>query len=385
LHFFEFTEEQNMLRKAAREFAETEVAPRAAEWDERDECPLDVFKKLGELGANGVFVPEKYGGPGLGHVERAIFIEEISRHSAGLGMALMTHHLGVYPILRSGSEEQKEKYLPDLCSGERFAGLAITEPGGGSDFMGQKATGERRDGKWVLNGRKCFITNSHIADVTVATVKTGVDDKGRSKLSAFIVEKGAPGFAPGRKEHKLGLRASVTGDVVFNETTLDDKALLGPEGGGARLGMEGVSEVGRAGMSAICVGILRGCLEEAIKFANERILYGKPIAKIQAIQFEIAKIRTDYEAARLLTYYAAGLKDAGKPCATEVATAKYFATEASVRSAKSTMDLMGGYGIINEYPVGRFLRDALTSIPSGGTSHIMQVVMANGTLNDFHA
>jgi alkylation response protein AidB-like acyl-CoA dehydrogenase len=385
LHFFEFTEEQNMLRKAAREFAEAEVAPRAAEWDERDECPLGVFKKLGELGANGVFVPEKYGGPGLGHVERAIFIEEISRHSAGLGMALMTHHLGVYPILRSGSEEQKEKYLPDLCSGERFAGLAITEPGGGSDFMGQKATGERRDGKWVLNGRKCFITNSHIADVTVATVKTGVDDKGRSKLSAFIIEKGAPGFAPGRKERKLGLRASVTGDVVFNETTLDESALLGPEGGGARLGMEGVSEVGRAGMSAICVGILRGCLEEAIKFANERILYGKPIAKIQAIQFEIAKIRTDYEAARLLTYYAAGLKDAGKPCATEVATAKYFATEASVRSAKSTMDLMGGYGIINEYPVGRFLRDALTSIPSGGTSHIMQVVMANGTLNDFHA
>jgi butyryl-CoA dehydrogenase len=159
----------------------------------------------------------------------------------------------------------------------------------------------------------------------VATVKTGVDDKGRNKLSAFIIEKDAPGFAPGRHERKLGLRASVTGDVSFNETALDKSALLGKEGGGTRIGMEGISEVGRTGMSAICVGILRGCLEEAIKFANERILYGKPISKIQAIQFEIAKIRTDYEAARLLTYYAASLKDADKPCSTEVAMAKYFA------------------------------------------------------------
>ncbi|MDR1965314.1 MAG: acyl-CoA dehydrogenase family protein [Synergistaceae bacterium] len=385
MHFFEFSEEQKMLRKAIREFVESEVAPLASEWDEKDVCPGDVFKKLGELGVNGIFVPERYGGAGLGHVERAICLEEISRHSAGLGMTIMTHHLGIYPILQYGSDEQKDNYLPYLCSGAKICGLAVTEPGGGSDFSGQKTLAEKADTGWIVNGRKCFITNSHNADVTVFTAKTGEDEKGRNKLSAFIVERGAKGFEPGRKEHKLGLRASVTGDLVFADAKLSDAALLGKEGGGSRIGMEGISEIGRGGMSAIAVGILRGCLEEAIKFANERIVYGKPIAKLQAIQFEIAKIRTSYEAARLLTYYAASLKDAALPCANEVATAKLYSTEASVEAAKRTMDLMGGYGVINEYAVGRFLRDALTSIPSGGTSHIHQIVIAGGTLKDFQA
>jgi alkylation response protein AidB-like acyl-CoA dehydrogenase len=385
LHFFEFSEEQNMLRKAVREFVVSEVAPKAAEWDEKDEFPADVFKKLGELGVNGIFVPEQYGGAGLGHVERAICLEELSRHSAGLGMTMMTHHLGVYPILQYGTDEQKKKYLPGLCSGEKICGLAVTEPGGGSDFNGQKTLAEKKGGGWVVNGRKCFITNSHNSDVTVFTSKTGEDEKGRTKLSAFITEKGTKGFEPGRKEHKLGLRASITGELVFSDVELPESALLGKEGGGAKIGMEGISEIGRAGMSAIAVGILRGCLEEAIKFSNERILYGKPIAKLQAIQFEVSKIRTGYEASRLLTYYAASLKDSGVPCANEVATAKLFSTEASVEAAKRTMDLMGGYGVINEYPVGRFMRDALTSIPSGGTSHIHQIVIAGNTLNNFQA
>jgi alkylation response protein AidB-like acyl-CoA dehydrogenase len=385
VHFFEFSEEQNMLRKAIREFVEAEVAPKAAEWDEQDVCPVDLMKKMGELGINGIFVPEEYGGAGQGFVARTICLEEISRHSAGLGIAMMTHHLGVYPILLFGTEEQKKKYLPDLCTGKKIGGLAVTEPGGGSDFNGQKTTGEKKDGGWVLNGRKCFITNSHVADITVLTAKTGVDEKGRNKLSAFIIEKGTKGFEPGRKEHKLGLRGSVTGDVVLTDVTLPEDALLGKEGGGAKIGMEAIGEVGRAGMSAICVGILRGCVEEAVKFANERIVYGKPIAKLQAVQFEVAKIRADYEAARLLTYYAAGLKDAGLPCANEVATAKYVSTETAVASSKRLMDLMGGYGIINEYPVGRFLRDALASIPSGGTSHIMQVIMAANTLSGFQS
>ncbi|MDR1514717.1 MAG: acyl-CoA dehydrogenase family protein [Synergistaceae bacterium] len=383
MHFFEFSEELTLLRKAIREFVESEVAPNADEWDKRDECPVDVFKKLGELGVNGIFVPEKYGGAGLGHAARAICLEEISRHSAGLGMTMMTHHLGLYPILHYGSEEQKNKYLPDLCSGTKICGLAVTEPGGGSDFNGQKTLAVKSGTGWTVTGRKCFITNSHNSDVTVFTAKTGEDEKGRSKLSAFIVERGVKGFEPGRKEDKLGLRASVTGELVFTDAEIPDTALLGKEGGGARIGMDGISEIGRAGMSAIGVGILRGCLEEAIKFSNERILYGKPIAKLQAIQFEVAKIRTDYEAARLLTYYAAGMKDDGIPCANEVAIAKLFSTEASVQAAKRTMDLMGGYGIINEYPIGRFLRDAITSIPSGGTSHIHQIVIAANTLNNF--
>jgi alkylation response protein AidB-like acyl-CoA dehydrogenase len=383
MSFLEFNEEQISLRKAIREFVEAEIAPRAAEWDEKDICPDDVLKKMGELGINGIFVPEQYGGAGLGHVARAICLEEISRHSGGLGIAMMTHHLGVYPILRYGSEDQKNQYLPDLCSGKKIGGLAVTEPGGGSDFSGQKTLGEKKKDGWVFNGRKCFITNSHNADVTVFTAKTGEDEKGRNKLSAFIIEKGVPGFASGRKEHKLGLRGSVTGDVVFTDVKLPESALLGKEGGGAKIGMEGIGEVGRAGMAAICVGILRGCVEEAVKFANERIVYGKPIAKLQAIQLEVAQIRTRYEAARLLLYQAMGMKDAGQPCANEVAIAKYYATEAAVEAAKKTMDLMGGYGVINEYPVGRFLRDALASIPSGGTSHIMQIIIAANTLNGF--
>jgi alkylation response protein AidB-like acyl-CoA dehydrogenase len=385
MHFFEFTEEQKMLRKAIREFVEAEIAPKAAEWDERDVCPVDLMGKMGELGINGIFVPEQYGGAGQGFVARAICLEEISRHSAGLGIAMMTHHMAPYPILLFGTEEQKKKYLPDLSSGKKIGGLAVTEPGGGSDFIGQKTSAEKKDGGWVINGRKCFITNSHIADVTVLTAKTGVDDKGRNKLSAFIVEKGVKGFEPGRKEHKLGLRGSVTGDMVFTDVKLPEDALLGKEGGGAKLGMEAIGEVGRAGMSAICLGILRGCVEEAIKFAGERVVYGKPISKLQAVQFEVANIRSNYEAARLLTYHAASLKDAGIPCSNEVATAKYFSTEAAVASSKRLMDLMGAYGIINEYPVGRFLRDALASVPSGGTSHIMQIIIAGNTLKDFQA
>jgi alkylation response protein AidB-like acyl-CoA dehydrogenase len=298
-------------------------------------------------------------------------------------MTMMTHHLGLYPILQYGSEEQKDKYLPDLGSGAKICGLAVTEPGGGSDFNGQKTLAAKNGSGWIVNGRKCFITNSHNSDVTVFTAKTGEDEKGRNRLSAFIIERGTKGFEPGRKENKLGLRASVTGELVFSNAEISDAALLGEEGGGSRIGMEGISEIGRAGMSAIGVGILRGCLEEAIKFSNERILYGKPIAKLQAIQFEVAKIRTDYEAARLLTYYAAGLKDDGISCSNEVAIAKLFSTEASVQAAKRTMDLMGGYGIVNEYPIGRFLRDAITSIPSGGTSHIHQIVIATNTLNNF--
>ena len=385
MSFLKFTEEQTLLRRAVREFVEAEVAPHAAEWDEKDVCPVEIFPKLGELGITGIFVPEQYGGSGMGFVERMICLEEISRHSAGLGIALMTHHLGMAPILKYGTEEQKKKYLPDLCAGRKISGLATTEPSGGSDFTGQKTLAEKTPSGWKLSGRKCFITNSHIADVSVILGKTGEDEKGRTKLSTFIVEKGASGFSAGRKEHKLGLRGSVTGDLVLVDVPVGDDALLGAEGAGAKLGMDAISEVGRAGMSAICLGILRGCVEEAVKFANERVLYGKPIAKLQAVQFEVAQIRVQYEAARLLCYHAAGLKDEGIPCANEFAVAKYQSSEGAVNASKRLMDLMGGYGIVNEYPVGRFLRDALASIASGGTSHIQQIIIAANTLSGFQA
>ncbi|MFZ7104234.1 MAG: acyl-CoA dehydrogenase family protein [Peptococcaceae bacterium] len=380
MELFKFTEEQEMLRKAVREFVESEVAPKAAEWDEKDNCPVELFPLMGEMGINGIFVPEEYGGAGLGWVERTICLEEISRHSAGLGIAMMTHHLGIAAILYYGTEEQKQKYLPDLCAGKKIGGLSVTEPGGGSDFMGQKATGEFKDGKWVLNGRKCFITNSHVADVDVWTVKTGQDEKGRPVLTSFIVDGDAEGHTPGRKENKMGLRGSVTGDINCVDVALAPEQMLGKTGDGAKIAMSTIAEIGRAGMAAICVGILKGCVEEAVKFANERIVYGKPIAKLQAIQLMVADIRVDFEAANLLTYRAASMKDAGLPCTTEFAVAKLFSTEAAVRAAKNTMDLMGGYGVVNEYPIGRFLRDALVSIPSGGTSVIQKLIIAGSTL-----
>lgn len=377
---FKFTEQQEMLRKAVREFVEKEIAPIAHRIDVDNECPVDIFKKMGNLGFTGVFVPQQYGGAGMSLTERAIILEEISRHAAGFAMTLMTHQLGVEAILAYGNEEQKQKYLPDLASGRKIGGLAVTEPSGGSDVGGQQTTAELRDGQWVINGRKCFITNSSSADVTVVTTRTGEDAKGRPAFSAFIIEQGMPGFAAGREEDKFGLRGSGTGDLLLNDCRVGEGALLGGLGNGTKIALGTISKMGRTGMSAISVGILRGCLEEGVKFAKKRTLYGKPIAKLQAIQFEIAQNRVDYEAARLLTYHAIGLKESGANCDAEIAAAKYFSTESAVRSAKRTIDLMGGYGVINEYPLGRYLRDALATIPSGGTSHVMQLVIAGQTL-----
>jgi len=375
-----FTEQQILLKQVIKEFVEKEIAPVASKWDEEDICPGELFKKMGELGFNSVFAPQQYGGPGLGYTERAIILEEISRYAAGFSMLSMTHDLGVGAILNFGSEEQKNRYLPDLCSGKKVAGLSSTEPSGGSDFLGQQATAVFENGQWVINGRKCFITNSHIVDVNVITARTGTDSKGRPALSAFIIDADVPGIAPGRKERKFGLRGSVMGEVILSNAKVSKESLLGAEGSGAKIGLSTVGEIGRAGMAAISCGILRACLEESIKFAKERVIYGKPLSKLTNIQFAVAENRIDYEAARLLTYQAVGLKDEGKPCSEYVAMAKYFSTEAAVRAAKRTIDLMGGYGVINDYPVGRYLRDAIATIPSGGTSDIMKLVVAGSTL-----
>lgn len=380
---FKFTEEQEMLRSAFAEFVKEDIAPNAAKWDEEDYCPVELFPKMGELGILGVFAPEEYGGVGLGHTERIMAIEEIARYSAGVAMFVFTHQLGMAAILDFGSEEQKCKYLPDMCAGKRIGGMAVTEPGGGSDVAGQKTTAELRDGKWVLNGRKCFITNSHIADVAVITAKTGVDEKGRNQFSAIIVEKGTPNFAPGRKEHKLGLRGSITGDLVLDNVEVPEENLVGKVGNGTAMALKTIGEVGRASMSAICVGLLKGCLEESVKFANERVAYGKPISKLQAIQFHIAENRLDYEAAKLLLYKAAAMKDENIPATAEFSMAKHFGTEAASRAAKRTIELMGGYGVINEYPVGRFLRDAFVSISSGGTSEIQRIIIAGETIKKY--
>lgn len=380
---YKFTEDQEMLRNAFRDFIKEEIAPFATKWDEDDFCPVEIFPKLGELGVLGIFVPEIYGGVGLNHTERIIAIEEISRHSPGVGMFVFTHQLAVGALLDFGSEAQKQKYLPDMCAGTLIGGVAVTEPGGGSDVAGQKSTAELVDGNWVINGRKCFITNSHIADMCIISAKTSEDEKGRAQFGAFILEKGMDGFSPGRKEHKLGMKSSVTGDLVMNNVRVPEENLVGKPGQGTVVSMKQISEIGRASMAAICVGILRGCIEESVKFANERYLYGKPISKLQAIQFHIAENRLDYEAARLLLYNAASLKDENESCSVEFSMAKHFGTEAAARAAKRTIELMGGYGIVNEYPIGRFLRDAITSISSGGTSEIQRIIIAGDTIKNY--
>ncbi|NJD62849.1 MAG: acyl-CoA dehydrogenase, partial [Deltaproteobacteria bacterium] len=322
-----FTQQQEMLRKAVREFVEKEVKPVAHRIDAENHFPTEIFRKMGQLGFAGVFVPQKYGGAGLGLTERAIVLEELGRHAAGFAMALMTHHLGVEAILSFGTDEQKQKYLPDLATGKKVSGLAVTEPTGGSDVAGQKATAARDNGHWVINGRKCFITNSSNAEVNVVTARTGEDAKGRPAFSAFIVETGAEGFSPGREEDKLGLRGSSTGDLLLNNCRVGEASLLGGEGNGMKMALGLFTKIGRTGMAAIGLGIVRACLEEGVKFARERVLYGKPLSKLQAIQFEIAQTRIEYEAARLLTYHSIGLKEAGAGADAEIAAAKYYSCE----------------------------------------------------------
>jgi len=373
------SEQQELLRKVVRDFVENEIAPIVQKIDEEDTCPVELFEKMAQLGFNGVFVPAGYGGTGLGYTEMAIVLEEIGRHAAGLAVGLVAHYMGVHAIMTWGSDEQKRKYLPMLCSGS-FGGLSITEPGGGSDFAGQKSTGQPVDGDWVLNGRKCFITNSHCMGVNVVTVRTGEDDKGRPQISVFIIEGGTPGHTPGRKEKKAGLRGSYTGEIILNNVRLPQGNLLGKPGDGAKISLGTLGDMGRGGTAAAALGILRGCLEESVKFAKERIIYGKPLSNLTNIQLIIAQNRTDYEAARLLTYNAVGMKDAGRPCVSEMSMAKFFAAEAAVNAAKRTMDLMGAYGVVTDYPVSRYLRDAASIIPACGTSHIMQVIIAGSEL-----
>ncbi len=380
---FNFTDEQNMLRAAIREFVEAEIKPYRQQWDEDSYCPVELMPKLGAMGILGIFVPKQYGGVGLGHVERVIAMEEIARYCPSISMMVFTHQLAVGAILDFANEEQKMKYLPKMCTGEIVAGLAVTEPGGGSDVAGQKSKARLENGEWIINGRKCFITNSHITTHTIITAGTGVDAKGRNQFSALMIETGTPGFQPGRKEHKLGLRASATGELIMNNVHVPEDHLIGKEGKGQAIAMKEIGEIGRASMAAICVGILRGCVEDSVKFANERIVYGKPIAKLQAIQFHIAENRIDYEAAKLLTYRAAFLKDQGIPVTPEFGMAKHFGTEAASRAAKRTIELMGGYGVVEEYDAGRYLRDALTSISSGGTSEIQRIIVAGDTLKKF--
>lgn len=377
---FNLSGEQDILKKAVKEFAEAEIAPHAAQWDEAGHFPLEMFRKLGELGLTGIIVPEAYGGSGLGYTELAIALEEIGRHSAGVSVSLLPHYLVISAILNFGNDEQKRRWLPRLAAGEITACLSVTEPTGGSDLSNIGTAAELAGNDWYINGRKVFITNAHLAGIDLVIARTGVDEKGRHLLSAFVVEEHTQGRIPGRKENKFGLRSSDMGEIIYKDARAPQENMLGGPGDGRKVALASIGETGRGGMAAVSLGIIRACLEDSVKFSRERVLYGRALSGLQAIQFMISENRMDYETSRLLTYRAFALKDSGRDCAAEFAMAKLYATEAAVRAARRTMDLMGGYGIINEYPANRYLRDALSGIPADGTSQVMQLIIAADTL-----
>ena len=375
---FTFTEEQDMFRKAAREFAETKVAHKVPEMEETGKVSDEVVKAMAEAEMMALTIPEKYGGLELGYTARLIAVEEVSKVSVGAGMMLQVFALGIEPILKFGSEEQKKKYLPGLAKGERLASIAVTETTGGSDPTGIRSTYKKDGDDYIISGRKCFITNSHIADTITILAKDEEDPKA---FSTFIMEKGMEGFKATHEENKVGMRGCNTGELAYENCRVPKENLVGVEGKGMRVALAAIGDVGRGGMVGCALGLQVACLEASVKFANERILYGKPISKLQTIQNKLADMKIDLEAGCLLGYRAAAMQDKGERCSNEFAVAKYFTTEAAQRAAKMAADIHGGYGCMEEYAVTRYLRDSFVLGPSAGTSDIMKVIIGRWVLS----
>jgi alkylation response protein AidB-like acyl-CoA dehydrogenase len=379
LYPFVLTEDQEHLRREIREFAAREIAPNVVAWDEASEFPAAVVKKLGAMGLLGVIFPLEYGGAGLGYVDYVLAIEELSAVDGSVGIILAAHNsLGTNHIFLAGNEEQKKNYIPRLAGGEWLAAWAITEPGSGSDAGAAKTTAVKKGDRYVLNGNKTFITNGRYADVAVIIAVTE-KSRGTHGLSAFVVEKGTPGFRPGKKENKLGLRASDTSELIFEDCEVPEENLLGVEGEGFIDAMR-VLDGGRISIAALALGIGRGALDAALKYVKERRQFGKAIAEFQGIQWKLADMATELDAARLLTQRAAVLKDAGRKVTRESAMAKLFASEVAVRICNEAVQLFGGYGFIKDYPVEKYYRDVKLCTIGEGTSEIQRMVIAREIL-----
>ena len=379
LYPFVLTEDQEALRKEIRQFAAREIAPHVSEWDEKSEFPAAVVKKLGQMGLLGVIFPPEYGGAGMGYVDYVLAIEELSAVDGSIGIIVAAHNsLGTNHIFLAGNEAQKRKYVPKLASGEWLGAWGLTEPGSGSDAGGARTTAVRRGDKWVLNGSKTFITNGSYADTAVVIAVTD-KSKGTHGLSAFVVEKGTKGFRPGKKENKLGLRASDTSELIFEDCEIPAENLLGVEGEGFVDSMR-VLDGGRISIAALSLGIARGALDAATKYVKERRQFGKAIAEFQGIQWKLADMATELDAARLLTQRAAVLKDSGRTVTRESAMAKLFASEVAVRICNEAVQLFGGYGFIKDYPAEKFYRDVKLCTIGEGTSEIQRMVIARELL-----
>jgi alkylation response protein AidB-like acyl-CoA dehydrogenase len=364
-----------------REFAEREIAPNVMKWDEESVFPMDVVKELGKLGIMGVLFPTEYGGAGLGYVEYVLAIEELSRVDGSVGIIVAAHNsLCSNHIFTVGNEEQKKKYIPKLATGEFIGAWGLTEPGSGSDAGSARATAVKKGNKWVLNGTKTFITNGSYADVMVVVAVTDRTVKTHG-LSAFIVEKGTKGFRPGKKENKLGLRASDTAELIFEDCEIAESNLLGKEGDGFIDSMH-VLDGGRISIAALSLGIGQGAYEAALKYSKERKQFGRAIGEFQAIQWKLADMATELDAARLLTMRAADMKDKGMKTTQESSMAKLFASEVAVRCANESVQIHGGYGFIKDYPAEKFYRDVKLCTIGEGTSEIQRLVIARQLLKD---
>jgi len=376
---FELNENQHLIADMIHKFGDKEIRPKMMEWDESQELPIDVLKKLGELGLMGVLVPTDYGGSGFGYLEYVTALTEIGSICGSIGLSVAAHNsLCTGHILQFGNEEQKRKYLPKLASAELLGAWALTEPNTGSDAMRMKVTATKDGDYYVLNGAKCWITHGKSSDVVVAIVRTGelLDSHG---MSTFIIDRNNPGLKAGKKENKLGMRASETAEVIFEDCRVHKSMMLGNEGDGFIQAMK-ILDGGRISIAALSLGIAKGALKASIKYAKEREQFGQPIANFQGIAFKLADMATEYEAAELLTFQAADLKNRGEKVTKKSAFAKYFASEVAVRNSVEAVQIFGGYGYTKDYPVEKFYRDSKLCTIGEGTSEIQKLVISREIL-----
>jgi alkylation response protein AidB-like acyl-CoA dehydrogenase len=377
---FGLTEEQKQLQSSVRAFAEGEIGPHVSEWDEKNEFPHAVVKKLGEMGLLGVIFPESLGGAGMGYVEYVLAIEELSRVDGSVGIIVAAHNsLCTNHIMLAGNDEQRKRWIPKLASGKWLGAWGLTEPGSGSDAGGARTTAVKKGDKWVLNGSKTFITNGGHANCAVVLAVTDKEKGTRGGISGFVVEKGTKGFRPGRKENKLGLRASDTSELIFEDCEIPAENMVGKEGDGFKDAMR-VLDGGRISIAALSLGMARGALDAAMKYAQERRQFGKSISEFQAIQFKLADMATQWDAAQLLTMRAAQMKDDGKKVTMESAMAKLYASEVACRICDEGLQIHGGYGFIKDYPAEKFYRDVRLCPIGEGTSEIQRMVIARELL-----
>ena len=372
---FSTNENQRMIADMIKKFGDDHIRPKMMEWDESQEFPVEVFKKLGELGLMGVLVPEQYGGSGFSYTEYVTAIVELSKICGSIGLSMAAHNsLCTGHILAFGNEEQKQKYLPKLATAEWIGAWGLTETGTGSDSGGMTTIAKKDGDHYVINGSKNFITHAISGNVAVVVVRTG--EKGDSHgMSAFIIEKGTPGFKSGKKENKLGMRASETAELIFDNCRVHQDQLLGKEGDGFIQAMK-VLDGGRISIASLAVGIAKGAFDCALKYSKEREQFGKPISQFQGISFKLADMATEIEAAELLTFYAADKKNKGEKMTKEGAYAKYYASEMCVRAANEAVQIFGGYGYTKDFPAEKYYRDSKLCTIGEGTSEIQKIVIA---------